>query len=582
MMQRLVRTDPEDSRIQGPAKGSVYQAFAETARANPARVAIEWNGQEFTYNELLTMAGGLASQIAGVDRSTTPVGVLADNSPHQVATYLAASLCSRPYAPLSSQYPQHMLQELIDRFGIRVLAYDGLGAARARELRVPHRLDLDRRVLAPAPAGHADRAGRAPATGSTCLMFTSGSTGRPKGVGIPYRAIHNLVDNPDYVRLGPNERMAYVANPAFDASLFEIWGALLNGGTLVHLPRHELPDPDGLAELLRERRISIMFITTALFNLVAKARPSAFRTLKYVLFGGERVSVEAVREVWDYGRPAHLVHVYGPTECTTFSTFHEVTRRPETDTDLPIGRAIKGAGTAILDADGAVIAGLGTGELYISGDGVATGYVGDPELTMQRFVSLDPGSGELVRAYRTGDLVTRDAQGDLVFIERLDDQVKRRGFRFSLREVDEDLLAIPAVRSAKTIKLEAPGVTCRVFTFVKLEDCSQAAQRELKAQLMTSAPSFRIPNHIIALSELPLNANGKVDVARLQRIATEHVEQQGTAELGASEAPVGAAVAAQIRAIFRAHCLDPQELIGSELLRRRRRFAQRGRMPAGA
>ena len=343
-----------------------------------------------------------------------------------------------------------MLQELVDRFEITILIHDRLSAAQAGELRVSFRLNAERLTRGETASGEPARiAAQSRLSGTTCLMFTSGSTGRPKGVSIPFRAIRNLVTSPDYVQLGPNDRVAYVANPSFDASLFEIWGALLNGATLVHLARRDLPDPDLLAELLRDRRISIVFLTTALFNLVAKRRPSAFQTVQYVLFGGERASVEAVREVYSHSNPAYLVNVYGPTECTTFSTFHQVTATPEVNSDLPIGRPIKGAGAAIVAPDGSIIHDEGTGELYIFGEGVADGYAGDLELMQERFLWLDPGGAQQVRAYRTGDLVSRNVQGDLMFVERLDDQVKRRGFRFSLREVDEDLLNIQGVREAR-------------------------------------------------------------------------------------------------------------------------------------
>ena len=155
-------------------------------------------------------------------------------------------------------------------------------------------------------------------------MFTSGSTGRPKGVSIPYRAIRNLVTNPDYVQLGPDDRVAYVANPSFDASLFEIWGALLMELPSCIWPGATCRTPTYSPSFSGDRRISIVFLTTALFNLIAKRRPSAFQSVQYVLFGGERASVEAVREVYSHSNPAHLVNVYGPTECTTFSTFYTV------------------------------------------------------------------------------------------------------------------------------------------------------------------------------------------------------------------------------------------------------------------
>ena len=189
--------------------------------------------------------------------------------------------------------------------------------------------------------------------------------------------------------------------------------------------------------------------------------------------------------------------------------------------------------------------------------GVADGYAGDLELTQKRFLWLDPGDAQQVRAYRTGDLVSRNVQGDLVFVERLDDQVKRRGFRFSLREVDEDLLAIHGVREARTIKLDAPGVTCQIFSFVQLDDSSETAQNRLKADLFRLAPAFRIPNQIVALDKLPLNANGKIDLPQLQRLAAEISGRPGSIDPAAGDNAMGDDLEFQIRKIFAAHCLEP-------------------------
>lgn len=552
MLQPLARIEPIVPDAGMGDAGNLYRAFVETAEVYGARTAVEWQGQRISFDELLTLTHRLATRIVRCDDAPTVLGVLADNSPCQIATYLAASFAGHTFAPLSPEYPLHMLQELVDRFAITVLAHDVINAATADGLRVRHKVDAQRAMEEEGPGDLAGRACADPPD-HTCLMFTSGSTGRPKGVGIPYRAIRNLVRSPDYVAIGPDDRMAYVANPAFDASIFEIWGGLLNGATLVHLPRRQLPDPDAVADFLRSERISIIFLTTALFNLVAKRRPSAFQPVDYVLFGGERASVDAVREAYARGKPRHLVHVYGPTECTTFSTFHDITALPAADQDLPIGQPIKGAGAVILAADGTPLEGQAAGELHIFGAGLANGYAGDPALTQQRFVWL-AHEGRQARTYRTGDLVRRDEAGDLVFVERLDDQIKRRGFRFSLREIDEDLLSIPGVRQAKTVKVDAPGVTCRVCSFVALDDPSEQGQQRVRAGLAELAPAFRLPNQIITLAAFPLNANGKIDVTQLRRMASAPAAEPPVPEPAAAR---GSATAGHIRKVFAAHCLEP-------------------------
>ena len=200
-------------------------------------------------------------------------------------------------------------------------------------------------------------------------MYTSGSTGAPKGVAVPHRAVARLVKNTDYVRLGPDDVVAQVSNPAFDAATFEIWGALLNGARLVVIPSDTALAPPRLAEALARHGVTTLFLTTALFNLVAREHPAAFSGLRQVLFGGEAVEPRWVEAVLRAGGPARLLHVYGPTETTTFATWHEVRAVADGAATIPIGRPIANTEIYILDSRREPVPIGVAGEIYIGGAG---------------------------------------------------------------------------------------------------------------------------------------------------------------------------------------------------------------------
>jgi non-ribosomal peptide synthetase component F len=218
------------------------------------------------------------------------------------------------------------------------------------------------------------------------VMYTSGSTGRPKAIIIPHRAISRLVLNTDYIALAADDRVAQASNLSFDAATFEIWGALLHGAALVIMTKTVTLSPPEFAAQLREQGISTLFLTTALFNQVAREAPEAFAVLQHLLFGGEAVEPALVRRVLEMGPPARLLHVYGPTESTTFATWYRVQGVPEAATTIPIGGPLANTHLYVLDRHLQVVPPGVPGELYIGGEGLAHGYLARPDLTAERFV----------------------------------------------------------------------------------------------------------------------------------------------------------------------------------------------------
>jgi amino acid adenylation domain-containing protein/non-ribosomal peptide synthase protein (TIGR01720 family) len=283
------------------------------------------------------------------------------------------------------------------------------------------------------------------------VMYTSGSTGIPKGVCIPHRAINRLVLNTDFVVLDPSDRVAHISNTSFDAATFEIWGPLLCGGRTVVIPKHILLSPMDFAAELRRQNITAMFITAALFNQVASEDPGAFESLRHVLVGGSAVDPKWAREVLECGAPGRLLNAYGPTESTTFAAWYHIERVCESASTIPIGRPLANTELYVLDPHRNLVPVGVPGELYIGGDGLATGYLKRPALTHEKFIPHPFSADAEARLYRTGDLVRRRIDGNIEFLGRIDDQVKIRGFRVELGEIEAVLEQHPAVQDAVLI-----------------------------------------------------------------------------------------------------------------------------------
>lgn len=313
------------------------------------------------------------------------------------------------------------------------------------------------------------------------VCYTSGTTGTPKGVVVPHRAVLDFVQSTDYLRLTPADVVAQAANPAFDAVTFEVWTTLTAGARLVGLAKDTVTDPGRFQDAVRAHGISVIFLTTALFNLLARERPAAFAPLRTVLFGGEACDPRRVREVFAAGAPERLLHVYGPTETTTFATWHQVAEPAEGDRTIPIGRPIGATTAVVVDADDTPVAPGGTGELLLGGPGVATGYLHRPELTAQRFVA-DRFTGTGGALYRTGDLVRLGEDGALEFVGRADDQIKLRGFRIELGEIESVLTAHPAVSAAAVSLHEGEDGDKRLVAHV-VPAAEAAAAAEENAQI---------------------------------------------------------------------------------------------------
>jgi amino acid adenylation domain-containing protein len=344
--------------------------------------------------------------------------------------------------------------------------------------------------------------------GLAYVIYTSGTSDRPKGVMVEHRAIARLVLDTNYIRLGPDDRIMQTGALAFDASTFEIWGALLNGGGLCRPPGRAILDPAELGRLIAKHGITTIFLTTSLFNQHVDSDISMFAGLKCLLTGGERVSPSHVNRVRERYPELTLIHAYGPTENTTFTTCHRVER--SYSGDIPIGRPISNTEVLILDKAGALVPVGVPGEICAGGDGLARGYLNDPELTARKFVPhpWEPGR----RIYRIGDSGLWRADGTIEFLGRLDDQIKIRGFRIEPAEIEAHILADPKIGAALVLGKDLGGSGLDLVAYITVrEGRPDSVVDGLRDRLKRSLPDYMVPSHIVALDRMPLNASGKVD-----------------------------------------------------------------------
>jgi amino acid adenylation domain-containing protein len=493
---------------------TLAQVFEARVAEAPGAPALTCDGVTLAYAALERQANRLAQRLRrlGVEPGVR-VGLCVERSLDLVVALLAVAKAGGAYVPLDPLDPRERLRGHVEALGVRlVLTHTRHRARLPIEPRALLCLDDEHELAREPDAPLASCAGGGDAA---YVMFTSGSTGVPKGVEVPHRAVVRLVRGADYVQLGPEDTVLALAPPAFDASTFEIWGALLNGARLVVAPPGPL-SPGELADLREREHVGTLWLTAGLFHRMVDDRPDALGKVRHLLAGGDVLSPDHVRRALAVMHErAVLVNGYGPTETTTFACAHRMTPRAHVEGPVPIGRPIANARAYVLDERCEPVPVGVAGELWIGGDGVALGYANDAALTAERFApdpfSAVPGA----RMYRSGDRVRWRADGTLAFLGRTDRQLKVRGFRIEPGEVEEALRGHPDVADAHVGPYERRGRDRALAAYVVSRSGARLREDEVRTHAAALLPAHALPAAWAQLERLPLTANGKVDVAAL-------------------------------------------------------------------
>ncbi|WP_436494694.1 amino acid adenylation domain-containing protein [Actinokineospora sp. HUAS TT18] len=490
-----------------PRSLSLVELVERQVDANPSAVAAVYGAESLTYRELDDRANRLAHHLRSLGVGVeSRVGLCLGFRADWVVAALAVLKAGAAYVPLDPAYPAARLEFMCADSRVTVVVTEP--ALRDR-VAVPT-------VLVDEVTGPTDRLPvQVVADNLAYVMYTSGSTGTPKGVGVTHRNIVRLVRDTDYVHIGPDDAVAQVSNLSFDAATFELWGPLCAGARIVGVPKDDLLSAPALAATLRDNAVDIMFLTTSLARQFAAEAPETFSPLRLLLVGGEQADPEMITQLRAAGPT--VVNVYGPTETTTFATSWP----GEVDDLVSIGRPIANSTAYVLDEYlHPVPPGL-VGEIHLGGDGVARGYLDRPDLTAERFIP-DPFGAPGSRLYRTGDLGRYRADGRIDCLGRADRQVKLRGFRIEPSEIEACLRETGQVKQA-TVQVRDGQLIGYVIT--------DAPVGELLDTLRARLPEHLVPAALVPLESLPVNANGKLDVAALPDLVTETESAEPTTEV---------------------------------------------------
>jgi len=518
--RRQVLEEWNDTAVAYPGERSVAELFEEIAVSHSQAIAVEYEGEQLSYEELNRRANQLAHYLRS--RGVGPevaVGIMLDRSLELIVGLLAILKAGGAYVPLDPQYPQQRLTFMLaDSKATTVITqskYAEVLPESTTQLVVIDELSEQlgaesEQDLAPAASG----------SNLGYIIYTSGSTGQPKGVSVEQRAITRLVRGANYVQLGAEEVLLQYAPVSFDASTFEVWGALLNGGKLVVMRAGEVTLRE-LGHTLTQQGVTTLWLTSALFHQMVDEEVSSLAGVRQLIAGGDVLSPGHVNKVLQVQKQGTVVNGYGPTENTTFSTCEVMSGALAAGRGVPIGLPISNSTAYVLNERLEPVPVGVRGELYVGGEGLARGYAGRAEQTAERFVPHPYAQQGGERLYRTGDEVRRRRDGKLEFIGRSDQQVKVRGFRIELAEIERVLAQQEMVEEAAVVMKQSPTGDKRLVGYVVLSAAGQERgdiSRELREQVRSALPEYMVPAAVMVLERMPVTANGKLDRAALPEL----------------------------------------------------------------
>jgi tyrocidine synthetase III len=487
-----------------PKDKTIVQLFEEQVSFFPDKTALVFKDNALTYNQLNEKINQLARTLRkqGVGRNT-PVGILSEKSLDMIIGILGILKSGGVYIPVDPDYPKQRLDFIIKDVDFKFL----LTQEKYMELSFENIVKLNLNSSEIFKNDNSNVENLNSSSDLAYIMYTSGSTGNPKGSMINQYSIVRLVRNTNYIDMSQDDRILLTSAIVFDVATFEIWGALLNGGTLYIAEKETILNPKALGEELVKNDITILWLTSALFTHIAEEKADIFEKLKYLLVGGDILSALHINKVRKANPGLKVINGYGPTENTTFSTTYLI--KKDYNYNIPIGKPISNSTAYIFDKNmnyqpiGVI------GELYVGGDGVSIGYINRDDLNSQSFIDHPHLPGE--RLYRTGDYARWLPDGNIEFHGRIDNQIKIRGFRVELEEVESVISEIDGVIETiiKPIRVEDDDV--RLVAFLHVSETFKMKSKDIGRLIEEKLPVYMIPSAYQFLHEFPHTINGKID-----------------------------------------------------------------------
>nr|WP_282557804.1 amino acid adenylation domain-containing protein [Providencia burhodogranariea] len=504
------------------------------AKQYPEQPAIIAPDYTLNYSQLSEQAQKLAMVLHNIGiQPEEPVAILMGAGAEHIVCQLAVLLAGGTCVPLHPSQPDERLNFMLQEVQAKLTITDASSAERALST---HFIPFNRHSLT--NSGYVELPMRNNGLNQRShILFTSGTTGQPKGVEIEARGIVRMFINSSFIHITSNERIACHANPAFDGSFLEVWGALLNGATLVILTKETLLDPKRLEDALQQYAISYLFMTTSLFNFIAPQCPSAFRSLNYLLIGGEAFNLQVLKSLPLTAWPKNLLNCYGPTEGTTITLCHRIVENDLYNDALPIGLPIDKTDVYILDEQLHLTPAGVQGEIYIGGEGIARGYINRPELTQEKFLMVNiTGKNHPQRLYRSGDIGRQRSDGTIMYIGRADSQIKLHGYRIEVEDIEAQLLKSNQLQAAVVCPIKNGTSDAYLTAFIVPKHPNSFDINTLLNNLKQQLPPYMLPR-LQVIDAIPINENGKANRPLLQA----QLEKLKTGAECTSELPQNAA-----------------------------------------
>ncbi len=513
--QQQLLVEWNDTKVDYACDKCIHHLFEEQVERTPDAVAVVFDNQQLTYGELNCRSNQLAHYLRSLGvRASVLVGISVERSLEMVVGLLGILKAGGAYVPLDPGYPTERLRFMLLDAQISVLLTQQSLEYRLKE-QTAQLVCLDTEGQEIWQSSQDNLITEVQATNLAYVIYTSGSTGQPKGVEVIHRGVNRLLFGVNYVELNATQRFLQMAPISFDASTFEIWGALLHGGLCVILTE-SIPTAKILGEEIDKHGITVLWLTAALFNSIIDENAVALSGIRQLLIGGEALSVAHVQKALSRLPLTQIINGYGPTESTTFTCCHPILRQLErTIESIPIGRPIANTQVYILDSELQPVPVGVPGELHIGGAGLARGYLNARELTCEKFI-LNPFNNSKItcpesKLYKTGDKARYLPSGNIEYLGRIDNQVKIRGFRIELGEIEAVLNQHSDVQSAVVIAREdAPG-NKRLVAYIVPHPQITPVVSVLRTFLAEKLPDYMVPSVFVFLEALPLTSNGKVD-----------------------------------------------------------------------
>lgn len=498
-----------NNSINGIGYNNIQERFAEVVSCFSSKIAVEDLGVSLSYQELDEKSNAIANIIQTyIGRSSQKnVCILLNRSIEQVVVFLSVIKSGHCYIPFEPINKEMRLEYILKNADIPIIITKSEFMDTIPDVYLENVLRIDKvyDLLSKTPPKDLHT------TKKSCAYanYTSGSTGQPKGVTITHEGILRLALNQKGFKIDSNDVILHSSSTSFDATTFEVWSTLLNGGRIVVISREKLLSIDGIKDVIKRCGITGMFITSSLFNKIVDIDADVFKNLHFVLTGGDVAIKDRFQTFKKRNPEISLVHVYGPTENTTFSTYYVVDEIDYENSDISIGKPIDNSSVYIVDPENNRVPQYVVGQILVGGCGIAKGYINNLQLTDKVF-SSDIITND--RIYKTGDYGYFDNKYNIHFCGRKDRQVKVRGFRIELDEIEKILLENKAVKDCTVVVCELESCKKIVLYYV-----SNLSDKEVRAYLQDKLADYMLPQYIIKLDEIPINFNGKIFFSNLKK-----------------------------------------------------------------